>query len=357
MYRIPYARPTITAEDIQAITAVMESGRLATGETVERYERAVCEYIGCRYAVAFANATCALHSAYIVADYRNTRWWQKALGLIGLYRPRVYTSPISFVATSNMLRKAGARIRFGDVDEYICLSPVEKENVVGVHFAGHPCIGSMGHAVADGAHALGSTWQGRKIGSGENDMTVFSTHAIKNITTLGEGGLVTTNDDYYDFELRLLRSHGRQGGKMITRGFNYRLTDAASACGISQLRRIDATKRRKDQIFARYVEVFRGLPIVTPKCHPLADPHWHLFFIRIDNRDRVQKYLADRGIQGQINYRPIYDEPYYRDLGYTDKLPKAEDYWHHALSIPFFSGMTDREAEEVARVVKEAVGG
>lgn len=341
MTTIPYACPYIDDDDRRAVMDVLRGTGLADGRMVERFERTVAEYVGAAHAIAFNSATSALQCAYRVT-----------LG----YDHWVGVPTITFVATANMLHEEGYGVYFIDVDEYICAVPKLRENIVPVHFAGHPAFRAFGYPVADGAHALGSSWKGRKIGGGENGMTVFSTHAIKNITT-GEGGILTTNDGDHAEQLRLLRSHGRKDGKQVALGFNYRMTDIQAALGLSQMGKIDQFKRRKQEIVAHYNSAFRGLPIQTPLCHPDADVHWHLYYIQIAKRDTIRVQLHLKGIGMQINYLPVYREPWWKEYNTWNVMgtPNAEAYYSRCLSIPLHNNLLDEQVEYIAESVKECV--
>ena len=340
---ITSSRQSIDASDIDAVVATLNSDFLTTGPAIERFETAVCEYTGAGYAVAVANASAALHLAC------------RAMGLKA--GETLWTSPNTFVASANCADHCGARADFVDIDAKTLNLSVEKleqklkatpthllpKIVIPVHFAGRTCDLTAIHRLAeqfsfrvieDAAHAIGSTHRGEKIGNCRfSDMTVFSFHPVKNITS-GEGGMITTNDPELAQKLRELRSLGitRVPERMqaqpnpgpwyyeqIDLGYNYRMTDIEAALGLSQLRRLDAFVEKRQRIFDFYDAALANLPLIRPTPAKGDRIAWHLYVIQIDESraplDRRALFMAlrDRGILVNVHYIPVYLQPLYRE--------------------------------------------
>jgi UDP-4-amino-4,6-dideoxy-N-acetyl-beta-L-altrosamine transaminase len=374
---LSYGRQTIDDEDIEAVVETLRSPYLTQGPKIEQFERAVAEYVGAKYAVAFCNGTAALHGACRAAG-------------IGTGDEAI-TSPITFAATSNAVLYCGGRPVFADIDERTYnLDPAEIERhitdrtkaVIPVDFAGRPAdldaILEIARrhglvVIEDAAHALGASSGGRKVGSLAH-MTIFSFHPVKPVTT-GEGGIVTTDSEYYYERLKRFRSHGivrtpyseDQGAwhyEMLELGYNYRMTDIQAALGISQLKKLDGFLRRRREIAGMYHEMLSDIPgIITP---PADDDRivsgWHLYMIRIDSaaiglsRKQVFEAMRQRNIGVHVHYIPVYWHPYYHGLGYEKGLcPKAETYYEQALTLPIFPGMSDEDVEDVVLALREVV--
>lgn len=381
---IYYGHQHITEDDIAAVQAVLASDFLTQGPAVEHFERTVADYCGAAHAVAVSNATAALHIACQAAG----------LGEGDL----LWTSPITFVASANCARYCGADVDFVDIDDATYnmnvdaleekLRTAEKlpKIVVPVHLAGQSCamqrIWELSRAygftvIEDASHAVGGTYQDERVGScAYSDMTVFSFHPVKIITT-GEGGLVLTNRQELCDELQLYRSHGitRSPQRMtrpadgpwyyeqIALGHNYRMTDMQAALGTSQMEKLDAFVARRRQLVARYNEKLKGLPLRTPYCAPEADPSWHIYIARLD-LDRVKKSkqeifeeMRQRGIMLNLHYIPVHLQPYYRTLGFTDgDFPVSEQYYREALTLPLYYDLTDAQQDMVIAALREVLG-
>lgn len=375
---IPYARQSIDDEDVQAVHAVLTSDFLTQGPVGPQFERAMAELTGASHGVATSNATAALHIACI------------ALG-VGP-GDLVWTSPNSFVASANCALYCGADIGFVDIDSRTynmsaslleeCLAAAKRggrvpKAVVAVDFAGQPVeLEQMRRLkdeygfklIEDASHAVGAAYRGERVGSGRYaDVTVFSFHPVKIVTT-AEGGMALTNDAAAARRMELARSHGvtrdacemeRAGGEpweyeQISLGYNYRLTEIQAALGLAQLKRLDVFLERRRRIAARYDAELTGLPIELPYQHPDASSAYHLYPIRVlpdsglSRRD-VYDRLVRAGVRPNVHYIPIHTQPYYRRLGFKPgDFPNAEAYYASALSLPMYPGLTD---DEQARVI------
>ncbi len=379
---IPYGRQSISEEDIAAVVDVLRSPLITQGPVVTRFEEAVAEYCGVRHAVAVANGTAALHVAVMALG----------LGPGGL----LWTSPNTFVASANCARFVGADVDFVDIDPKSYnmstdalaskLKTAEETGrlpdvVVPVHFAGASCdmagirelAGRYGFRVLeDAAHGIGGSYRGTPIGSCEfSDVTTFSLHPVKIITT-GEGGLVVTNDEHIAEQARLAHTHGitRDGALMrgepdgpwyyqqIGLGFNYRLTDLQAALGLSQMRRLDEFVSRRNEIAARYREAFSGLLVRYQEVPADVLSAYHLFVIEVPHHDRAEIYdrLREHGIGAAVHYIPVHLQPYYRDLGFAPgDFPNSERYYAQCITLPVFPAMTDGELDVVVEALKEAL--
>lgn len=387
MSTIPYGRQDISQADIDAVIAVLRSDYLTQGPAVPAFEQAVADYCGARHVVAVNSATSALHIACL------------ALG-VGK-GDLVWTSPITFVASSNCALYCGASVDFVDIDprtynlSVTCLAEkleqAEKAGklpkvVIPVHMCGQPCDMASIHALAqrygfkiieDASHAIGGQYKAERIGSGRySDITIFSFHPVKIITT-GEGGMAVTNDPALGKQLRLLRSHGITSTQremqprpeceiwnyqQIDLGFNYRMTDIQAALGVNQMERLDEFVRRRHLIARRYDEVLAGLPLITPWQHPEGYSSYHLYPVRLklDEIGRTQRQVYDAlrasGILVNLHYIPVYRQPFYEAMGFRPGLcPQAECYYRETISIPMFPSMTDAQQAQVVEALKQAV--
>ncbi len=383
---IYYGKQSINAADIQAVEEVLRSDFLTQGPAIERFERAVADYCGVKYAVAVTNATSALHIACLAAD----------LGPGDI----LWTSPITFVASANCGRYCGATVDFVDIDAKTYnmsvdaledkLRQAKKENqlpkiVVPVHLAGQSCdmkrirelSAEYGFTVLeDASHGVGADYLKTKVGScAFSDMTVFSFHPVKIITT-GEGGMVLTNDkDLYE-RLILLRSHGitRDPAKMtheadgpwyyqqIVLGFNYRMTDIQAALGASQMIRLDEFVARRRVLAARYDELLKDLPLVTPYVLKGANPSWHIYIVRVDfshlkkTKKQIFEEMKAQGFILNLHYIPVHTQPYYQSLGYRpENFPNAMIYYAEALTLPLYYDLTDEQQTEVTAALKKVL--
>jgi len=358
---------------------VLRSDWLTTGPKVGEFEEAFAERVGAKYAVSFSSGTAALHAAAF------------AVGL----KPghEAITTPLTFAATANCILYRGATPVFADVtQDTLNLDPEQVERaltprtraLIPVDYAGHPADLAALRDIAskhgfvlieDACHALGAEYRGRTVGS-ISDLTVFSFHPVKHITT-GEGGMVTTDDARFCATLRRFRNHGisseardRQSAgqwhyDMVLLGYNYRLPDFACALGIQQLARLDTNLARRREIAARYTSAFRKMDgVIPPGVRENANPAWHLYPIRLE----LEKIAADRGqlfralraenIGVNVHYIPVHTHPYYRDrFGYKGgEFSVAENAYAGLISLPMFHGMTDQDVEDVIAAVRKVVG-
>ena len=387
-----YGRQSIDQSDIDAVAEVLRSDFLTQGPAVERFEAALAERVGARHAVAVSSGTAGLHIACLAAGIGPGDW--------GL------TSAITFAASSNCLLYTGADAGFVDIDrDTLGMAPSaltkalaaapQTRALIPVHLCGLAHASADIRALAgdrvvieDAAHSLGGTYAcGRPIGCGAYaDMSVFSFHPVKTITT-GEGGAVVTNDDDLAHRLRMLRSHGveRDAQRFVGEetgedgrikpwlyeqqllGFNYRMTDFQAALGLSQLGKLDRFLERRRTIARRYDEVFSRLTnIRLPQSAPEQRSRSgnHLYVIQFDfvalrtTRSALMAVLRERGIGTQVHYVPVYRQPYYATRYDIEpaEFPQAEDYYANCLSIPFYPSLTDEDVEHVTATIKEQVG-
>lgn len=378
---IPYGHQDIDESDVVAVVEALRSDWLTQGPTITRFEQALADYCGARHAVAFCNATAALHLAYLVLD----------LGPGDL----LWTSPNTFVATANAARFCGAEVDFVDIDpRTYCMSTealAEKLNqaekggrfpkvVVPVHFAGQSCEMEKIRAlsdrygfriVEDAAHAVGARYRGEPVGNCRySDIAVFSFHPVKIITT-GEGGAALTNNTSLAERMTRLRSHGitRDCGQMggnhdawyyeqIELGFNYRLTDLQAALGMSQLKRLDRYVARRHELASRYNELLVALPVTFPWQHPDNYSAFHLYPVRVsaERRSAVFGSLRRAGIGVQVHYIPVHTQPYYRSMGFkAGDFPETERYYAEAITLPLFPAMTEAEQDIVCNALTSAL--
>ena len=380
---IYYGKQSINEADIQAVEEVLRSDFLTQGPDVERFERAVADYCGARYAVAVCNATSALHIACLAAG----------LG----HGDILWTSPITFVASANCARYCGSDVDFVDIDEKTynmsvdCLEEKLRKAklegklpkmVIPVHLAGQSCDMQRIHALAeeygfvvteDASHAVGADYLNTKVGScAFSDMTVFSFHPVKIITT-GEGGMVLTNrEDLYE-KLLLYRSHGitRNAADMthkpegpwyyqqIELGFNYRMTDLQAALGCSQMDRLDTFVTRRRELVARYDAALQDLPVKTPYVMEGANPSWHLYIVRAvldqigKTKQQIFEEMKEKGITLNLHYIPVHRQPYYERLGFRQgDFPESEKYYEEAFTLPLYYELTDGEQDEIIRAFR-----
>lgn len=358
---IPYGRQSIDEDDIAAVVAVMRSDLLTQGPAVEEFEAALVATTGARHAVAFANGTAALHAATAVAG----------LGTGDV----VATSPLSFAASANCARYVGAEVRFVDIDPDtlsldVSAVPDDIDALVAVHYAGLPIdLTKLPRrprvVIEDAAHAIGASTPDGPVGNcAHSDMTCFSFHPVKTITT-GEGGAVTTNSDEFATALRAFRHHGiakSSDGPFwrydIDRlGYNYRLTDMQAALGTSQMRKLERFVARRNEIAERYSAAFADDDrIELPPAAPDGWRHaYHLFAIQVDERDRVFHELRACGIAVQMHYVPIYRFRAYAGIGSPREFPMAERAFARMISLPMFAGLTAGEQEIVIGSVEKLV--
>ncbi|MFM5539727.1 UDP-4-amino-4,6-dideoxy-N-acetyl-beta-L-altrosamine transaminase [Aeromonas veronii] len=379
---IPYGRQSISDADIEAVVAVLKSDYLTQGQAVPAFEQGLADYCQVPHVVACSNGTTALHLACAVLD-------------IGA-QDTVWVSAVSFVASANCVRYCNANVDFVDVDpatgnlDVVALDKKLQQAVrthslpkalIAVHLAGQPCdleeIGALCRQygivlIEDACHALGAHYQGSPIGScRHSDMTVFSFHPVKPITT-AEGGAVTTRDQVLADKLRLYRSHG------ITRdpqallmpspgewyyeqqllGFNYRLTDIQAALGLSQLSRLDQFITQRRELARRYDSLLSLLPVQPLQQSNNRQSGYHLYVIQVAERDQVFARLRAAGIGVNVHYIPIPAQPYYRGLGHDPAdYPGAQAYYQGAISLPLFPALTLSEQQQVVDALEQALCG
>jgi len=375
---LPYGRQSVDEADIQAVVDVLRSDWLTTGPKVSEFEEMFAARIGAKHAVSFSSGTAALHGAAFAAGLKAG--------------DEAITSPLTFAATANCVLYQGATPVFADVSpDTLNLDPAQLERcvaaktraVIPMDYAGHPAdleairkiAADRGLVVIDDAcHALGAMYRGRAVGS-LADMTVFSFHPVKHITT-GEGGMVATDNPQFAETLRRFRNHGissearqrqSQGQwhyEMVLLGFNYRIPDILCALGAQQLKRLDANLARRREVAGRYAAAFRGIPaIIAPVERPGVSSAWHLYPIRLRlealtaDRSQVFRALRAENIGVNVHYIPVHLHPYYRErFGYRGgEFSIAESAYEQLISLPMFHGMTDQDVADVIHAVEKVL--
>ena len=380
---IPYGRQDIDDADVAAVVDVLRSDFLTTGPAIARFEEAMAAHVGAAHAVAVNSATSALHIACM------------ALGLGP--GDSLWTVPNTFVASANCARYCGASVDFIDIDpvtwnldvDALALKLAEAEAagtlpkvVVPVHFAGHSCdmaaIGALAgrygfRVIEDASHAVGGRYAGRPVGCcAWSDITVFSFHPVKIMTT-AEGGMALTADDGLADAMRRLRSHGvtRDPAAMrspsaepwyyeqLELGYNYRMTDIQAALGLSQMNRLVQFVARRNLLAERYDAELADLPVTRPQVSEGTVSSWHLYTVRVGaplDRDALFRQLRGDGIGVNVHYIPVHLQPYYRDLGFRrGQYPEAEAHGREALTLPLFARMTDGEFDTVVAALRRAL--
>lgn len=375
---LPYGRQWVDNEDIEAVIEVLRGDYLTTGPYISKFEQAVAQYVGAKYAVAFSNGTAALHGACFAAGISKG--------------DEVITTPMTFAASANCVLYRGGVPVFADVDEKTYnIDPNKIEEkitdktkaIIPVDYTGQPVelerileIAKKYNLIVieDAAHAFGATYKGRKIGS-ISDMTMFSFHPVKHITT-GEGGIITTNNKEYYEKLLQFRSHGITRDKekmkeyhgpwyyeMQFLGYNYRMTDIQAALGISQLKKIDKFIELRRKYVAMYNETFKDMDeIITPFQHENGESSWHLYIIRLKldkltaSRREIFEALQQQNIGVNVHYIPVYFQPYYQQLGYKKGIcPNAEKLYEEMITLPLFPAMSEKDVNDVIKAVRRTI--
>ena len=382
---IPYGRQDITQADIDSVTTVLQSDFLTQGPQVPKFEKEVSRYCGAKYAVAVNSATSALHLACLSLGLGNGDW--------------LWTSPITFVASANCGLYCGAKVDFIDIDPVtynLCPKSLRKKLikakelgklpkiVIPVHLCGQPCDMKSIYELSkeygfkiieDASHAIGGKYLDEPIGNCRySDITVFSFHPVKIITT-GEGGMALTNNNKLAEHMSLLRSHGitRNPSQMtkpadgdwyyqqIELGYNYRMTDIQAALGVSQFKKINNNISRRHEIADRYNKLLADFPLTLP--YQSADGYsaFHLYIIRLKNRNKhkhkqIFDTLRNKGIGVNLHYIPLYRQPYYQfnDSNYNN-FPESESYYSEAITIPLYPTMSNQDQDIVIQAIKESL--
>ena len=384
---IPYGRQSISDEDIAAVVQVLGSDFLTQGEVVPAFEQAVAAHCGASHAVASCNATASLHLACLALGVGPGDW--------------VWTSPITFLASANCALYCGASVDFVDIDPEtfnLCAERLAEKLahaaaagrlpkvVIPVHLCGQSCdmerIQALGRQygfaiIEDASHAIGGSYRERPVGAcGFSDITVFSFHPVKIITT-GEGGMATTNDQRLAERMRLLRSHGMtRDPALLTRapdgpwyyeqvalGFNYRMTEIQAALGLSQLKRLEAFVDARHALAARYDTLLADLPVRAQRRQDFARSALHLYVIRLGthpmrrtHREVFESLRAD-GIEANLHYIPVYLQPYYRQFGFQPGYcPAAEAYYSQAITLPLYPRLEETQQLRVVDALYKALG-
>lgn len=381
---IPYGRQDINQQDINAVVGVLKSDFLTQGPQVPLFEQAVKNACNAQYAVAVNSATSALHIACLALGLGEDDW--------------LWTTPNTFVASANCGLYCGAQVDFVDIDPCtynLCAKELEKKLitaekegklpkvVVAVHFSGQPCdmqtIDALSKnygfkVIEDASHAIGGKYKDEPIGNCRySDITVFSFHPVKIVTT-AEGGMATTNSPELAEKLDLLRSHGiTRDADLMTKamdgpwyyqqvdlGFNYRMTELQAALGASQMQRLGIFVAKRHEIAQHYNDLLRDLPVTLPWQHPDSYSGLHLYVIRLQldkiNKTHLEVFqgLRDAGILVNLHYIPVHMQPYYQEMGFEEgQFPQAEKYYQEAISIPMFPTMTEEQQDEVVTVLGE----
>jgi UDP-4-amino-4,6-dideoxy-N-acetyl-beta-L-altrosamine transaminase len=379
---IPYGRQHITDEDVAAVVRVLRSDWLTQGPSVPEFESQIAEYCGVSHALAVNSATSALHIACLALELGPGDW--------------LWTSPITFAASANCGLYCGAQVDFVDIDPATYNMSVERlaakleqaaresrlpKVVVPVHLAGQSCdmaaIAELARkygfrVIEDASHAIGATWDGARVGACiHSDITVFSFHPVKIITT-GEGGMLLTREAGLARKLEKLRTHGitRRAEEMHSQdgpwyyeqlmlGYNYRMNDMQAALGRSQFTRIDSYITRRRVLARHYDELLSGLPLILPWQDPRGQSAWHLYVVQLDGpkakstRRAFFESMRQAGIGVNVHYIPVHLLPYHRSKGFAPgDFPEAERYYERAISLPLFYALSDAEQLQVVEAVR-----
>lgn len=381
---IPYGKQNINQADVDAVVDVLKSDFLTQGPQVPAFEKSVAQLVGAQHALAVNSATSALHIACL------------ALGLGK--GDLLWTSPITFVASSNCALYCGADVDFVDIDSQtynmsisalkLKLEQAKKDNklpkiVVPVHLCGQPCDMAKIYALSqeygfkiieDASHAIGGKYQGTYVGAGQySDITIFSFHPVKIVTT-AEGGMALTNDAQLAQKMDLLRSHGVTRNQdlmskepegpwyyqQVDLGFNYRMTELQAALGVSQMHRLEQFVAKRHDIAKVYNKILQDLPVVLPYQLPETYSGLHLYVIRLKldeiskTRKEVFELLREKGIGVNVHYIPVHTQPYYENIGFKQgDFPEAESYYASAISLPMYPDLTQMQIEYIYQTLKE----
>lgn len=383
---IPYGRQDISQADIDAVVAALQSDFLTQGPQVPKFEQAVASYVGAKHALSVNSATSALHIACLALGLGPGDW--------------LWTTPLTFVASANCGLYCGAQVDFVDIDPHtynMCPKALEAKLLaaeqsaklpkvlVAVHLCGQPCdmvpFQALGQKfgfkiIEDASHAIGGKYKGEFIGNCRySDITVFSFHPVKIITT-AEGGMAMTNSDVYAHKMALLRSHGitRDTSQMthssdgpwyyqqIDLGYNYRMTELQAALGVSQMHRLGAFVARRHELAKRYNRLLANLPVTIPWQHPDSYSGLHLYVVRL-NLDKIEKThrqvfeeLRQQDIAVNLHYIPVHTQPYYLRMGHkVGDYPHAEQYYSEAISLPMFQTLTNSQQDKVVAAVQKVL--
>jgi len=387
MIKVPYGRQSINQADIDSVIQVLRSDFLTQGPSVPAFENAISEYCKVKYTIAVNSATSALHIACLSLGVKQG--------------DLVWTSPITFVASANCALYCGATVDFVDIDSMTFNINVERLSeklaqaekvgrlpkvLIPVHLCGQSCDMLEIHKLSkkygfkiieDGSHAIGGKYLNDPIGNCKfSDITIFSFHPVKIITT-GEGGVAVTNNPMLAKKMQLLRSHGITSTKsdmesrpqdeicnyqQIDLGFNYRMNDMQAALGLSQLRRLDEFVSKRNEIAKRYDQLFSGMAITTPWISPRCYSTYHLYVIRLklESISKTQKCIHDalhsKGILVNLHYIPVYYHPFYERMGFQRGYCEgSEKYYREALSIPLYPELTDDQQDFVVNAIRESI--
>lgn len=360
---IPYGRQNLDEDDIAAVLQVLRGEMLTQGPAIERFERAVADYVDAEHAVAFSSGTAALHGAA----------WAAGLGPGDV----VHTTPLTFIATVNAARHVGATPELVDIDKStwninLSLIPERSDAAIPVHYAGLPVDLSARQwshkpkvVIEDAAHALGASTPDGPVGNGaHSDMVCFSFHPVKPITT-GEGGMVTTNNLDLADRLRRFRSHGivrkPEHGEWYYEveelGYHYRMTDIQAALGLSQMKKLDLFIEKRNELANLYRDLLAGLEIGLPPAEPAGYRHgYHLFAVLVPNRARVFSEMRSKGIGVQVHYVPVHHHPSTKSIRSSQgSLPEADTIYRQLLSLPVHPGVTEANITQVVSSLAEAL--
>lgn len=358
-----YGRQSLDFKDYWSVLSTLKSPFLTCGPKVKEFEQTICNYTGAKYCVSVSNGTAGLHLAILA---------------IGIQQgDEVITSPMTFLASSNCILYGGGAVKFADIESDTAnIDPREIEKqitpntkgIIPVHFAGQCCDMEKIHEIAkknnlfiieDAAHAIGSDYKDSKVGSCKySDMTVFSFHPVKTITT-AEGGAITTNSEELYKKLLALRSHGMyKDGEMTGNwkyemrdlGFNYRLTDIQASLGISQMNKLNKFKKRRREIFEYYNKNL-DLPHLIEK--EFSNACFHLYPVMVQDRENFYHKAKEVGLNLQVHYIPVHTQPYYKNLGFKEgDFPNAEFYYKQCISLPLYFDLNDSDLKEIVKRIK-----